>query len=216
MKMLQPMFIATFLVLLLFASPTLEQAAKSYEERHLPSSQTQGQQSEPIRSQSIYDRFFERPRQLPYPLTLTRCQSNRSLRRLRSCQAALRAPGTLNRLSGTYLCSYRDSWKPETNAPSSRKKRETNHCSGPPHRYTITFAEDADTGTWRELYHDPLSHLFQTIFVEKCGNFGPIGSFHCRMHDIKLKAAVWPLDPSSDDLDIINVVTNSYCALTDL
>jgi len=60
------------------------------------------------------------------------------------------------------------------------------------------------------------NHLYQTLFIEECQDRAPINDFYCRMHQIKFKAAVWPLNPHSSKIEVLDVVVDGYCALSQI
>ncbi|XP_076801365.1 uncharacterized protein LOC143445876 [Clavelina lepadiformis] len=221
--MIQYTFIVTFSTFLLSALPTSGQNSSPFElgrpqeiptaEPFRPDRTTPTEPPNPFLP--LFHRFTAAPKQLPYPLTLELCRRDRALRQLLTCQAAIHRPALLRKLANKYLCPQRDFWKPDKNLPSIRKKRDINDCQGPPHRNVIMEAEDAaNPGVMRQLLHDPGNYIFQTLFVQQCSDFPPVGEYyHCSMHQVKFEAAVWSLNPGHP-IEVIEVFTNGYCALS--
>ncbi|XP_076803625.1 uncharacterized protein LOC143447421 [Clavelina lepadiformis] len=174
---------------------------------------------------SLFDRF--RPKQIAQPLTTQLC-GKRIYQSLRTCKmlSNRKQSKQLMRRSKQYLCSYKDrflmtdvenylSSSTSYSHNHSIQKKAVNHCSGHQTRKVILQAYEADRPyILRDLLHDPINHLYQTMFIENCYELGPFGGFKCRMHPIKFKAAVWSIDETSDEIEVVNVITDGYCALS--
>ncbi|XP_076803623.1 uncharacterized protein LOC143447418 isoform X2 [Clavelina lepadiformis] len=159
-----------------------------------------------------------KPRRKRSRLTKDQCQMN-LYQNLTTCIYTKEKPSRLMNLSDRYLCANQDRWVDDNDTESNTHtitKRDLNICSGPLSKTVILEAYDADDPTViRELLHDPMNHLYQTLYTENCETTSNVGEFECQMHSTIMKAAVWALDNSSD-IDVKNVLVDSYCALTQI